>query len=95
LVNSFKPFALPLLSAWAQYQKQGIVLDLSNHTGLEIHRTDYVIEKSNDFSIPVVIIWDQLSAVRVASLKTLVEDVPMIKFNCTSGNDPASNANHR
>jgi hypothetical protein len=90
LINTVKPFALTVLSTWAQQQRHGVVIDLSNHNG-EVFRTDYLLQKPNDFAIPVVVIWDRLSQYRVASIKALVQDVPSVTLSCTSGNDPVNN----
>ncbi|MEO6524419.1 MAG: hypothetical protein ABIN91_22235 [Mucilaginibacter sp.] len=88
LVNSIKPFAMPMIAAWARQQRNGVVLDLSNHTSANVHRTDYVMLKPNEYSIPVIVLWDQASAYRVSAIKNMVEDMPAFRFNRTSGDDP-------
>ena len=88
LVNSVKPFALPMLSGWAKQQGRGVLIDLSSHNGEEAYRADYVLQKPDDFSIPVVLMWDNASASRVVLLKEVLDDVPSISLSCTSGNDP-------
>jgi hypothetical protein len=76
LLHSYKTMALPMLSTWAAQQHQGVAIDLSSHNGAPTHRTDYTLEKAGEFSIPVVIIWDQASAARVTELKSLVTELP-------------------
>jgi hypothetical protein len=91
LVNAIKPFAMPILSAWAQQQRHGVIIDLCSHTGGETHRSDYVLQKQGNFSIPVVVMWDGASASRVAELKNIVQDMPSITLSCTSNNDSSEN----
>jgi hypothetical protein len=91
LVNTIKPFAMPMLTAWALQQRHGVMIDLSSHTGSEIHRSDYLLQKQGDFSIPVVVIWDGMSAARLGVLKGIVQDMPAVTLSCTSGNDPSVN----
>lgn len=90
LINNVKPFALTVLSTWAQQQRHGVVIDLSSHNS-EVFRTDYLLQKPNDFAIPIVVMWDRLSQYRVASIKALVGDVSSVTLSCTSGNDPVNN----
>ncbi|MHA4812595.1 hypothetical protein ACX0G9_31165 [Flavitalea flava] len=78
LLRSYKTFALPLLETWAQQQHKGVAIDLSSHGNQPSHRADYVLEKPNDFSIPVVIIWDESSAARASALKSLVRELPSV-----------------
>jgi hypothetical protein len=95
LINTMKPFAMPMLAAWAQQQRNGVVIDLSRHNGVNTHRTDYVMQKGNDYSIPVVIIWDAASSYRVSLIKSMVDDVPYLKLNKTAGDDPIRFASGR
>jgi hypothetical protein len=90
LVNTMKPFALPLLSAWSAEQKSGVMLDLSSHKGGVTHRTNYVLAVSGGPHIPIMILWDQGSAYRAAMVKSLVAGVPYVSLNLTSGDDPSS-----
>jgi hypothetical protein len=91
LINTVKPFALTMLSTWAQQQRHGVVIDLSSHS-TEVFRTDYLLQKPNDFSIPVVVMWDRSSQYRVASIKSIIAGVPSVTMSCTSGNDPVNNS---
>lgn len=89
LLHSFKPFALPLISSWSREQRRGVMIDLSSHTDVNVHRTDYLLTKNDDFTISVVVIWDQGSAARVAALREMANELPFVKFSCTSGFDPS------
>jgi hypothetical protein len=89
LVNTFKPFAMPMIAAWAQQQHQGVMIDLSSHNGSESHRTDYMMEKPNDYNIPLIIVWDTQSRYRVSTLKNLIQDMPAFRLNKVSGDDPS------
>ncbi|HTI93281.1 MAG TPA: hypothetical protein VL727_21930 [Puia sp.] len=76
LLHSYRMMALPMLNTWAAQQHQGVAIDLSRHNGAPAHRSDYTLEKPGEFSIPVVIIWDQASAARVAEIRSLVTELP-------------------
>lgn len=91
LLHSFKPFALPLISTWAHEQKRGVMIDLSSHNDGNVHRTDYLLSKANDFNIPIVVMWDSGSSNRVAELRSMVNEIPYVQFSCTSGADPSAN----
>jgi hypothetical protein len=86
LLEGLKPFALTLLSGWAQQQRNGVAIDLSAHNGEIIHRSDYKLEQSNGFSIPLVLIWDRNSESRVNTIKQLISEVPQLKLNSISAN---------
>ena len=88
LLHSFKPYAIPMITSWARQAKQGVVIDLSSHSGLTTHRTDYVLESPNGFSVPVVVMWDQASVSRMTTLQSLVQELPPMKLNCIAGFDP-------
>jgi hypothetical protein len=81
LLHSYKFMAMPLLKTWAGRQHQGIAIDLSGHSGAPTHRTDYALEKTGEFSIPVVIIWDQASEPRVAELRSIAAELPEVSLN--------------
>jgi hypothetical protein len=84
LVNSVKPFAIPLLTAWAQQQRHGVMIDLSDHRSGEVHRTDYLLEQPSGFAIPIVVMWDERSGARVTLLKNIVQGIPSVTLSCTS-----------
>ena len=88
LLHSFKPYAIPMITSWARQAKQGVVIDLSSHSGLTTHRTDYMLESPNEFSVPVVVMWDQASVSRMATLQSLVQELPSMKLNYIAGFDP-------
>lgn len=90
LINSVKPFALPMLSAWAHQQRNGVMLDLSSHA-LPVSRTDYVMEKPGEYNIPLVVLWDARSAYRVAIVKNLIAAEPALRLRQTSGNSVSQN----
>lgn len=89
LVNTFKPFAMPMIAAWVQQQHQGVMIDLSSHNGGDSHRTDYIMEKPNDYTISIIVVWDAASRYRVSTLKSLIQDMPAFRLNKVSGDDPS------
>lgn len=76
LLHSYKLMAMPLLNTWATQQHEGVAIDFASHNGAPTHRSDYTLEKAGEFSIPVVIIWDQASAARVAQLRSIAAELP-------------------
>ncbi|HEY0175447.1 MAG TPA: hypothetical protein VGC08_03650 [Pedobacter sp.] len=84
LVNSFKPFAMPLLAAWAQQQRNGVVIDLGSHTSAVHNRSDFALRIPGNLTIPVVVMWDHVSAGRVKTLKRMVEDMPLVELTQTN-----------
>jgi hypothetical protein len=86
LLESLKPFALPLLSGWAQQQRHGVAIDLSAHNGDAVHRSDFMLEQRNGFSFPLVITYDRLSAYRLNTIKHLIAEMPSLKLQSISGN---------
>jgi hypothetical protein len=84
LLRSYKLVAMSLLKTWSAQQHQGVAIDFTSHDGSATHRSEYTLEKAGEFSIPVVIIWDQASASRVSELRSLAAELPEVSFNSTS-----------
>jgi hypothetical protein len=82
LVESYKPFATPLLAQWWQQNKKGVVVDLRSENKTTGTRVDYNITGAG-FSFPVVLIWDHVSAVRVNDMITMAQEMPGILINQT------------
>lgn len=78
LVNSYKPFALPLLTEWGSQERKGVLIDLRSNASPAIRREDYVIERADAFSIPVVFLWDPASANRAAAFIGLLQSLPAV-----------------
>lgn len=91
LVNSVKPFALPLLNQWAREHKGGVLLDLSTHHHGASYQSNFNLRQEGGFSIPVIICWDKASAYRLAEVKALVQTMPAINLNFISGDKPSFN----
>jgi hypothetical protein len=89
LVNSVRPFALPLLSTWAKENKSGVLLDLSTHHNGASYEGNFTLRENGYFTIPVIICWDQASAYRLAEVKALVQTMPAINLNFISGDNPS------
>ena len=83
LLHSFRLMAMPMLNTWAKQQNQGVAIDLCSHNGTPRHRSDYVLEKTGEFTIPVVIFWDQASAARVDEIRSLAGELPGINLTLT------------
>jgi hypothetical protein len=83
LANSYKPLAIPMLTQWAQGERNGVLLDLRGDHRTGSTRTDYLVE-SPSFSIPVVLLWNTASSSRVQSLVNMLQSVPSVKCMQTS-----------
>jgi len=83
LLRSFRLMAIPMLNSWAKQQNQGVAIDLCPHNGTAKHRSDFVLEKAGEFSIPIVVFWDQASSVRVDELRSLTDEIPGITLTVT------------
>jgi hypothetical protein len=74
-----KPFAVPLLSQWANQEKKGVLFDLRNNNNKAELRTDYIVQTPGMFSIPVIFLYDRLSAGRMAGFVNVIQSVPALQ----------------
>lgn len=81
LVNTYKPIAIPFLTQWAQQQQTGVVIDLRADESQQLQRTEYLVQRQNAFSIPVIFLWDRSSAARAAGFINILETYPAVKAN--------------
>lgn len=66
LLNTYRPFAIPMLTKLAKEQHGGIVVDFRANGSMEQLSATYLIKRDNLFSIPVQLLWDGRSATRAA-----------------------------
>jgi len=85
LVNTYRPFAVHLLTQWAQQQNKGVLIDLRANAGQDLHRADYLVQREGAFSIPVVFLWDGFTAGRAAAYMNLLHVSPAVNVNQVSG----------
>lgn len=85
LVNTYRPFAVHLLTQWAQQQHKGVLIDLRANAGQDLHRADYLVQREGAFSIPVVFLWDGFTAGRAAAYMNLLHISPAVNVNQVSG----------
>lgn len=74
-----KPFAVPMLTQWANVEKKGVLFDLRNNKNKNEIRTDYIVETPGMFSIPVIFLYDRLSAGRMAGFVNVIQSVPALQ----------------
>ena len=79
LFESYKVFAMPLLTEWAKQSRSTVVLDLRANTVQMGSRADYSLEKDGEFSIPVILLWDASSEARAATFARLLQTVPGVE----------------
>lgn len=89
MVNMFRPFAASYLTDWAKNQNKGLILDLrSNHSGAST-REEYNLATGDQFSVPVVLVWNATSALRAKRFTAILNDLPGINskiINSKAGN---------
>ncbi|WP_316839335.1 hypothetical protein [Pedobacter gandavensis] len=78
LINMFRPFATIYLSQWSKMANKGVMLDLRSDRQQQGKRVDYELQNENTFSIPVVLLWDAKSAIRVKAFEQLMANLPGI-----------------
>ncbi len=84
MLTNLKPFAIPLLTSWAQQERHAVILDLSAHQGASLQRSNFVIKLPGGYTIPLVVTWDAASAYRLLTIKQLAQGVPSIEFTQTN-----------
>ena len=81
--------AISLLGAWAKQDEKGVVIDLRSNKGEDALRADYTLERTGEFSIPVVFLWDRSSQTRAAAFISVMHSLQSIQCKHTgsySGN---------
>jgi len=89
LIETYRPLAVPLLTAWTQQQKHPVLIDLRAAGSQGAQRADYLVQKPGAFAMPVVILWDVYSAGRAASYMQLLQSAPAISVHRLSGTEAA------
>jgi hypothetical protein len=80
MFESYKMFAIPLLTEWGKQNRNGVILDLRANREQTGSRSDYMLEKSGEFSIPVMLIWDEASANRAHTFTQMLQNLSGINF---------------
>ncbi|KAA2238947.1 hypothetical protein F0L74_22290 [Chitinophaga agrisoli] len=81
IIAHYKPLATMLLTQWAQQQKTGVLIDLRSSPVTTALRADFMVQRQDAFSLPVVFLWDRNSAPRAAGYMRLLDSAP--GFNIT------------
>jgi hypothetical protein len=76
--------AVSLLAGWARQEEKGVVIDLRSSATETGHRVDYTLERSGEFSIPVIFLWDSFSEARAAAFIDIIHSVPAIQCRRTA-----------
>ena len=90
LVNLYRPLASTLLSQWGGIGRDGVLIDLRSRPGAYNQRADYLLEKHNAFSIPVIFLWDQAASGRVAVFMQLLGELPVNSTRISGSNSAIS-----
>jgi hypothetical protein len=83
LLAMYKPFAVTMLTEWSKQNRNGVVVDMRSNILLEGSRADYMVEKQDLFSFPLIFLWDNYSAARASSYMSVLNDVPGVKIRRT------------
>ncbi len=76
IIDHYKPLATMMLTQWAQQQKTGVLIDLRSSPITTAQRADFVVQRQDAFSLPVVFLWDRNSASRAAGYMRLLDTAP-------------------
>lgn len=79
LINTYKPFAMPMLSDWCNQYKKGVLIDFRPKPGLSYSSSEYNLEAAGSFSLPVVFIYDGNSASRASLFMGIMQDMTMVR----------------
>jgi len=85
LVNTYRPLAIGLLAQWAPQLRNGLLIDLRDHAGEDLHRADYLVQYAGAFSIPVTFLWDRYNAGRAADYMSLLQTSNGMRITQVSG----------
>lgn len=86
MINMFKPIAARYLAQWAKTQNRGVLVDFRSNDSQTGLRQEYQLEKDNQFSVPVILVWDASSAFRAQSFVAVLKDLPGIKSKRINNN---------
>lgn len=84
LINTYKPFAIPMLSEWNKQNKKGVLIDFRPRPGSSYSSSEFNLESSGSFSFPVVFIYDGNSALRASAFMGTMKTMPMIRATLIS-----------
>lgn len=101
LVNSYKPFALPLLTDWAGqgkpgHREKGVLIDLREEAGdaertdraaTAVHRAEYILERPGAFSISLILVWDPPAAGRAAWCLETLQSLSAFQCHLVTGSE--------
>ncbi|WP_316818132.1 hypothetical protein [Pedobacter nyackensis] len=77
-LEKFRPLAEKFLAQLSKAKSDGVLLDLRADRKKSGFREDYVLEKEDDFALPVIILWDEASVLRAEKIKTELSSLPEI-----------------
>ncbi len=76
LLAMYKPFAVTMLTEWSKQNRNGVVVDMRANPLLDGSRADFMVEKQDVFSFPLIFLWDAYSATRASAYMSMLNDVP-------------------
>lgn len=84
LINTYKPFAIPMLSEWSKQYKKGVLIDFRTKHSSFYASKEFNLESVGSFSFPVVFIYDGNSAARASLFMGTINGMPMIRATMIS-----------
>jgi hypothetical protein len=84
LVNTYKPFAIAMLSEWNKQYRKGVLIDFRAKPGSYYTSKAFNLESGGSFSFPVVFIYDGNSASRASIFMQTMQNMPMISATAIS-----------
>jgi len=89
IIASHASTAISLLGEWSKQAEKGVVIDLRSPKSESGQRADYILQRTGEFSIPVVFLWDRSSEARAAAFIGVMRSLQAVECKHTgsySGN---------
>jgi hypothetical protein len=87
ILQSNQPFAGILYDAMIRLGEKGVLINLCN-SQVQQHRTDLTLARKDEFSLPVVLLWDNSSELRMAEFMDAVNQLKNFKCTIIGGGAP-------
>jgi len=94
LFSQYKPFAGPLLAAWAKQQRNGVVIDLKSSSGLGASQADFQVKNADNSIIPIVFLWNSQSALRASKYMNMLGEIPGVTVKLVNKKEGLQQENH-
>lgn len=88
LVNTYKPLAIPMLTAWARQEQKGVLIDFRTKPAQQYQSQAYQVERAGAFRFPVVFIWDGAAAPRAGLFMQTLQQFSAVSCTALTNHNP-------